>query len=79
MYRVAERSVRSMWDESVLEPLSGTKRLTLITCWPLDEWLPGPERLVVVALPYVTADCRCGSVDDAETGCDFDCAERNAL
>ncbi len=50
-YRVTERSVVSMWDTEVLER-SATTRLTLITCWPLDAWTPGPERLVVVAEPY---------------------------
>ena len=50
-YRVSERSVTSMWDESVLEQFPRYRRLTLITCWPLDAWLPGPERLVVVAVP----------------------------
>ena len=50
-YRVIERSVRSMWDDGVLQR-TATPRLTLITCWPLDEWLPGPERLVVAAEPY---------------------------
>ena len=50
-YRVTERSVRSMWDDGVLNRTPGL-RLTLITCWPLDSWTPGPERLVVVAEPY---------------------------
>ena len=47
-YRVARREVRSMWDANVLRATE-QRRLTLITCWPLDEWRPGPERLVVVA------------------------------
>lgn len=50
-YRVTERSVRSMWDDSVLRRTLNS-RLTLITCWPLDGWVPGPERLVIVAEPY---------------------------
>ncbi len=49
-YRVTERSVRSMWDGGVLDR-TPDPRLTLITCWPLDGWVPGPERLVVVAKP----------------------------
>ncbi len=50
-YRVTERSVVSMWDSEVLDR-TATPRLTLITCWPLDAWAPGPDRLVVVAEPY---------------------------
>jgi len=49
-YRVIERSIRSMWDDDVLDRTTNP-RLTLITCWPLDALLPGPERLVVVAEP----------------------------
>jgi sortase A len=54
-YRVTERSVRSMWDAGVLDR-TAEPRLTLITCWPLDGWVPGPERLVVVAKPYTPSD-----------------------
>jgi sortase A len=57
-YRVTERSVVSMWSAEVLEQ-TAAPRLTLITCWPLDGWAPGPDRLVVVAEPYdggATAD-----------------------
>ena len=50
-YRVTERSVRSMWDDGVTGR-TPERRLTLITCWPLDAWVPGPERWVVVAEPY---------------------------
>jgi sortase A len=54
-YRVIERSVRSMWDGAVLER-TPHPRLTLITCWPLDAWVPGPERLVVIAEPHAEED-----------------------
>jgi sortase A len=50
-YEVTSRSVRSTWEgQEVLASLPGRPRtLTLVTCWPLDELLPGPDRLVVVA------------------------------
>ncbi len=59
-YRVTERSVRSMWDDGVLDP-TPNPRLTLITCWPLDAWVPGPERLVVVAEPETHGNRQAGN------------------
>lgn len=56
-YRVTERSVRSMWDGGVQDRTSDP-RLTLITCWPLDGWMPGPERLIVVAEPSAAGNQR---------------------
>jgi len=50
-YRVTARSVRSMWERGVMDR-TPERRLTLITCWPLDALMPGPERLVVVAESY---------------------------
>jgi len=54
-YSVTERSVRSKWDDHVLRS-TASPRLTLITCWPLDAWVPGPERLVVIAEPLTAED-----------------------
>ncbi len=56
-YRITERTVRSMWDGVVLRR-TRDPRLTLITCWPLDAWAPGPERLVVVAEPFAEGRSR---------------------
>ena len=47
-YRVVSRSVRTHWDAGSGKD-RGVRRLTLVTCWPVDGVLPGPERLVVTA------------------------------
>jgi len=39
-----------MWDGNVLAP-AGAPRLTLITCYPFDALLGGPERYVVTCEP----------------------------
>lgn len=48
-YRVASRSVQSMWNADAVLAARDGRHVTLVTCWPLDDLLPGPERLVVVA------------------------------
>ena len=50
-YEVTSRSVRSTWEGEVVLAQRPGRVLTLVTCWPLDELLPGPDRLVVVAEP----------------------------
>ena len=48
-YEVTSREVRSTWEGEVVLAQRPGRVLTLVTCWPLDELLPGPDRLVVVA------------------------------
>jgi sortase A len=48
-YEVTSRSVRSSWEGEAVLAARPHRTLTLVTCWPLDDLLPGPGRLVVVA------------------------------
>lgn len=48
-FRVTGRRI-VRFDQSGLDPAAPGRRLALVTCWPLDAVVPGPERLVVEAV-----------------------------
>jgi len=64
-YRVADRSVRSMWDPRVVEPTTRAQ-LTLVTCYPFRA-LTSSDRRYVVTLRKKGTDLFSGGVKRLES------------